>query len=1812
MSSAPARSQNRKEQDQDSVHLIFFGNELPSDDLKDLFRRLTRHCKDRRFRLLASFVEESTVVLKEEIANLPEPLRSQVPHFHSVLTLPEHGNFRDGPLGAAMESVVLTALQLSLLIGHYESQDIDFELVKRQTTLAGLSIGLISGAALALAKTLADLTRIGAECVRVTFRVGVFVHDISSKLEAPQPDGSLLSWSHVVTGLTQEAVQDELTRFNAETNSPELSKAFISAADKNSVSVSGPPSRIKAVFQHSQTLRYSKSLPLPVYDGLCHASHLYWREDIDAVIDSTRSVIPVWQPVQLPLLSSQTGQPFTASTAGELFLEICTELLTGTIYVDNVTAGLVSKVRAAPTASRYQLDTFRTSLVFKGIAQTLEAEFPDRAGAGQDMVAWVYHEYEDRRPRSYADSKLAIVGMSCRMPGGANDTELFWELLEQGRSTITTVPPDRFNLETHYDPTGKTENATQVPYGNFIDRPGYFDAAFFNISPKEAEQTDPMQRLALVTAYEALEVAGIVPDRTASTRSTRIGTFYGQASDDYRELNASQNIGTYAVPGGERAFTNGRIQYFFKFSGPAFNIDTACSSGLSAVNSACSSLWSGEADTVIAGGLNVITDPDNYCGLGNAHFLSKTGQCKVWDKDADGYCRADGIGSIVIKRLEDAVADNDNIIACVLSAATNQSSHAISITYPHVGAQKDNYRQVMHNAGVNPLDVSYIELHGTGTQAGDAVESESVLEVFAPLSPRRRADQHLHLGAVKSNVGHGEAAAGITSMIKLLLSYQKNLIPPHIGIHSEINPAIPKDLGRRHAGLVLSTVPWPRTPGKKRVAVVNSFGAHGGNTTVLLEDAPEKNRVRTASGSADSRSTHPVLLSARSKKSLQGNTERLIAYLEEHPDTDLADLSYTTSARRIHHKLRIATTASSLSGLQKFLHSLDSKAFDNVRAIPIEKPSVVLAFTGQGAFYGGMGRELFAEFPVFRDQVLQLDRLVQRLGFPSVRHIIETGDDDETDSPVLKQLSVVLLEIALARFWAVLGLKPAAVIGHSLGEFAALAIAGVLSAADALFLVGRRALMTQQRCTPNSHAMLSVRASPEDIEKLVGSQAEAKYEVSCRNTGQDTVIGGARDDIDAIRQNLEANSFKCVLLHIPYAFHTAQMDVLLDELEQTARHVPFNAPSIPVLSPLLGAVVFDGKTINANYLRRAAREPVNFVGAVEAGQELGIVNDKTVWIDIGPHPFCAGFLRTLAPQVTVVPSCRRNEDSIATVSKSLVSLHLAGLPVFWNEYFKPKEHSYQLLNLPAYSWNETNYFIPYHGTWTIDKAFARDGVPLLAARGPASAPTRQGLQTSLIHQITLESVDTTTATLHVLSDMQHPDFLEAMYGHKMNNYAVATSSIWTDMAYSIGDYLYRQLVPQTKATDVHINLGDFEVLHAQVAKTAKGSRQPVAVEAHLDLDAKAMTLAWFEVNTGTGDRAPEFFASGVVHFEDAEVWRAEWDRVTHLVLGRIEALEQMADDGKASRLSKNLAYAVFKNVVDYADRYRGMDSVVLRDYEAFADITLVSERHGTWHTPPHWIDSISHIAGLVMNGSDASNTRDFFYVTPGCDSCRLIKPLEPGAKYRNYVRMFPSPVEDHMYEGDVYILQDDVIIGMVGKLKFRRIPRLLMDRFFSPPDGKAAAAPAATVSAATTAKPKTKNSAPPVKSALKAQPIPAAAIGPKPLPTPDQSRANSTLGSAQNGSPQITPGTNTPDDQTESEEDDGLVGQFKQMLARETGQELSDLTDNATFLQLGVDSLMSLVLSEKFRAELGIEIKSSVFLECPTLGAMSEWLKQNI
>ncbi|KAK5007152.1 polyketide synthase, partial [Cryomyces antarcticus] len=467
--------------------------------------------------------------------------------------------------------------------------------------------------------------------------------------------------------------------------------------------------------------------------------------------------------------SAATGKCQTVSNTLELVQIALSEILQLPVRWDYLLEEIVSSV-TSNSKGEVKVSAVGVTNVANSMVSALKAGGQSSVSV-KDYTTWA-SGMESNSGRIQND-KIAIVGMAGRFPSAASH-EALWALLEKGLDVHREVPADRFDAQAHCDPTGKGKNKSHTPYGCFINEPGNFDPRFFNMSPREAAQTDPMGRLALVTAYEALEMSGYVPNRTPSTKLHRIGTFYGQTSDDWREINAAQNVDTYFITGGVRAFAPGRINYYFKFSGPSFSIDTACSSSLAAIQLACTSLWAGDCDTACAGGLNVLTNPDIFSGLSKGQFLSKTGSCKTYDNDADGYCRGDGCGSVVLKRYEDAIADKDNILGCILGAATNHSAEAVSITHPHAGAQEFLYKKVLANAGVDAHEISYVEMHGTGTQAGDGIEMTSVTNVFAPRHRRRRAEETLHLGAIKANIGHGEAASGINSLIKVMMMLKNN------------------------------------------------------------------------------------------------------------------------------------------------------------------------------------------------------------------------------------------------------------------------------------------------------------------------------------------------------------------------------------------------------------------------------------------------------------------------------------------------------------------------------------------------------------------------------------------------------------------------------------------------------------------------------------------------------------------------------------------------------------------------------------------------------------------------------------------------------------------------------------------------------------------------------------------------------------------------------------------------------------------------------------------------------------------------------
>jgi monodictyphenone polyketide synthase len=469
-------------------------------------------------------------------------------------------------------------------IGRYAENNPE-ELVNRSNTwLAGLGIGLLASTAVSLSSNLADLPLNGADVVRLAFRLGIHVQGVSENLEARELSESPDTWAYVVHNVDPAAAQKELDDMHSPEHTPDTGRIFISAVSRSSVTVSGPPTRLKALFNKSAFFRVSKYIPLPVYGGLCHAPHIYSPKDIHSIVEEGlfNAIRSKAKPV-MPVYSTSTGSTYAAKSAIELFESVVGELLMQAIRWDEVISGVVDRVKDM-VACEAILHCFGNSIPLNDLNTALKNSVPDLKVSINNLMPWISQiAPKDMTPRGTAQAKLAIVGMSCRLPGGATSTEKFWDVLENGLDVSRRIPADRFDIDTHYDPTGKQMNKSMTQYGCFIDEPGMFDAPFFNMSPREAQVVDPQMRLSLVTAYEALERAGYVANRTASTQLERVGTYYGQAADDYREVNQGQEVGTYYIPGGCRAFGPGRINYFFKFAGPSYSIDTACSSGLAAI-----------------------------------------------------------------------------------------------------------------------------------------------------------------------------------------------------------------------------------------------------------------------------------------------------------------------------------------------------------------------------------------------------------------------------------------------------------------------------------------------------------------------------------------------------------------------------------------------------------------------------------------------------------------------------------------------------------------------------------------------------------------------------------------------------------------------------------------------------------------------------------------------------------------------------------------------------------------------------------------------------------------------------------------------------------------------------------------------------------------------------------------------------------------------------------------------------------------------------------------------------------------------------
>ncbi|OTB09253.1 hypothetical protein M426DRAFT_7268 [Hypoxylon sp. CI-4A] len=1721
----------------DQMAFLLFGDQSLDTHgfLADFYRRGSPSVLSKEFLRLAGDA------LRDEIDRLPREERRRIPIFRTLQQLNER--YHAQPIKfPGIDSALLCIAQLAHYIDRSEKEYEDVT-SHSNTKLSGLCTGLFAATAIASSYSLSTLLPIAIQVVLMAFRTGSQVASLADRL-SPSTEKSE-SWTYVLPAAQEAETRSVLDEFHETEGVSQASRAYVSAVSANNIAISGPPATLQSLF--SKDLFESRPTAIPVY-GPYHASHLHGLVDIRRMLrldDEAVTTALTGSKPRSVVMSCVTGAPFPQTDTKALLTAVVHEILNEPLIFHKTLSGNVNEARGF-NGSRILVIPYGPTQAASTLANVLRSQTKSEVilrsppQISRDTSATSIGNHG-----SSGNCKLAIVGMAGRFPDSASH-EALWDLLEKGIDAHRVVPAERFPAETHVDPTGKAINTSHTPYGNWIENPGHFDPRFFNMSPREALQTDPMQRLALTTAYEALEMSGYVPNRTPSTRLDRIGTFYGQTSDDWREINAAQEVDTYFITGGVRAFGPGRINYHFGFSGPSLNIDTACSSSAAALQVACTSLRAKECDTAIVGGLSCMTNSDIFAGLSRGQFLSKEHNCNTFDNDADGYCRADACASVVVKRLDDALADKDNILAVVLGSQTNHSADAISITHPHGPTQSILSSAILDDAGVDPLDVDYVEMHGTGTQAGDGTEMVSVTDVFAPASRHRAADRPLFLGAVKANIGHGEAASGVTALIKVLMMLKKNAIPPHIGIKKEINKTFPSDLGERGVNIAFHKTPFARRDGKPRRVFVNNFSAAGGNTGILLEDGP---KYKTAT--VDPRSQHIITVTAKSKAAMVRNAENLVKWMEENPSTSVSHVAYTTTARRIQHYWRMNVTASSLIEAQG---AIKERLKSNFVPVSPEQPKVAFLFTGQGSHYAGLGRDLYSHYAIFRQAIDEYNQLALIHGFPSFLPLID-GSEQEVQklSPIVVQLGLASFEMALAKLWASWGIRPSAVLGHSLGEYAALHVAGVLSASDTIYLVGARAQLLVEKCTAGTHAMLAVQGSVETVTEALGDRASTTN-IACINGPRETVLSGTSTEVAEIAEQLGGAGFKCTQLKVPFAFHSAQVEPILDEFENLARSVRFEVPKVPVISPLHGKLL-DGEPINPAYLRNHARDAVNFLGGLVSAQQSGVIDEKTAWLEVGPHPVCANMVKAAFGASTIaVPTLRRNEATYKTLSATLCTLHSAGLNLDWNEFHRDFDASVRLLDIPTYSFDLKNYWLQYTGDWSLTKNRGA-----LTAPTKAIEPSRPTLSTTSVQKVTKEEIKGDIAILETESDLAEENLRKICLGHKCNGVCLTPSTLYADMAETICEYGYKMLRPDVK--DIGMNVAEMEVTKTLIFD-AKAASQVLRMEVKVNASENFADIIF---TSGEGARKVEH-AKCKVYFGDKQQWLDEFERVSYLIKSRIDSLKAAEERGEASKVGRGLAYKLFSALVDYSPQYRGMESVVLdsETCEATAKVVFQSTpEDGSFRTSPYWLDSVCHISGFIVNGTDAIDSREQVFISHGWGGIRFAEPLDASKSYQSYVRMQPIKGTKIM-AGDVYVFDGDRLIAIGGDIRFQSIPRKILDAVLPNPN-KVTARPS-----------------------LAAKPAAAKA------PVKEKKQVTTSN----------LPAVNKKLSQT------SVVAQVMDIVSKETGVSHDELADNIAFSDLGVDSLMGLTISGRLREDLELNVDSHAFNEHSTVGAFKKFLAQ--
>ncbi|HEX7843259.1 MAG TPA: SDR family NAD(P)-dependent oxidoreductase, partial [Kofleriaceae bacterium] len=905
---------------------------------------------------------------------------------------------------------------------------------------------------------------------------------------------------------------------------------------------------------------------------------------------------------------------------------------------------------------------------------------------------------------------IAIVGIGCRFPGGVHDPESFWRLLSGGIDAIGEVPPDRWDADTYYDPDPQAAGKITTKQGGFLNEVDRFDAGFFRIAPREAVQLDPQHRLLLEVAWEALEHAG---QTRASLDGSCTGVFVGITTSDYGQIirrEGGEALDAYFPTGNAFNAAAGRLSYLLGLQGPSMAVDAACASSLVAVHLACQSLRTGDCRLALAGGVNLMLEPDAHIAMSRAHALAPDGRCKTFDAGADGYGRGEGCGMVVLKRLSDAIADGDPILAVVRGSAVMQDGHSGGLTVPNGAAQQAVIRAALAHAGVTPGDVGYVEAHGTGTSLGDPIEVRALGAVFGP---GRGSEHPLVLGSVKTNIGHLESAAGVAGLIKVVLALQHRAIPPHLHLR-ELNPDVAQEPMPKL--IPSATMSWPGEG--PRIAGVSAFGLSGTIAHMVVEEAPAVTAAAEAETEATNDQALVLPISAHSPEALRALAGAYHDLLSHASAPAVRDLCYSAGVRRTHHDHRLAAVGQSHAELAEALSAFLAGEPHHRLAAGVRSASahrLVFVFTGQGGQWPGMAQDLLAHEPVFAEAIAACDAALQRHVDWSLRDLLAVGPA----SPLLDRIDFVqpvlfAFQVAACALWRSLGVVPQAVVGHSMGEVAAAHVAGALSLDDAARVIAHRSRLL--RTISGRGAMAVVELPLADAERALAGR-EDRLAIAASNGPTTTVVSGDPAALSELLDELTRREVFCRAVKVDVASHSPQVDALRPQLLAALAGLSPRSATIPFHSTVSGAPV-DGRELDAAYWDKNLRQPVLFAPVVE---HL-IAEGHDLFVELSPHPVLGGsvqqLLRGHGDGGGVFASLRRNEPGRASLLAALGGLYAHGYPVDWSRLYASPG---RVVSLPSYPWQRERFWVEAPASDPQHRRRSSHAAPLLgdALRSPA-------------------------------------------------------------------------------------------------------------------------------------------------------------------------------------------------------------------------------------------------------------------------------------------------------------------------------------------------------------------------------------------------------------------------------------------------------------------------------------------------------------